>query len=67
MICKEYESLSHIEKVSLIGAIVHAVQSDSSIFQMAMEMKRLATLKGLFDGVVINPTPEGDNKRETQY
>lgn len=55
MICKEYKDLSHLEKVTFIGTLVHAVQSDSKLFEMAQGLIEIAKTKGLFDTVTIMP------------
>lgn len=55
MICPEYNDLSHIEKVTFIGALVHAVQSDSKLFEMAQGLIEIAKAKGIFDTVTIMP------------
>lgn len=63
MLCKKYESLSPIERITLIGSVIHCLQNDDKLFDVAIQMKELGLLKGLFEGVVINPSsiemPEG--------
>jgi hypothetical protein len=55
MICQEYEDLSHVDKITLIGKAVHALQSDSKCFEMIKEVVEIATLKGLFNCVTFMP------------
>lgn len=55
MICDKYEALTPKEKSEMVGSVVHAFQSDSALFDMALEIIRLGELKGLFDRVKIMP------------
>lgn len=55
MICKLFEELSHPEKISMIGKVVHALQSDDMIFLEACQLITHAHQKGLFQGVEILP------------
>jgi hypothetical protein len=58
MLCPKYQQLTPTERVTFIGSLVHAVQSDDYFFEIAKNIQHLATLRGLFDNVVINPTSE---------
>jgi len=57
MICEKYSNLSPTQRIILIGQIVHAIQCDDVLFEHANRMIELATIKGVFDGVVILPPP----------
>lgn len=59
MICQPFEELTPKEKTEYIGQVVHAIQSDPSLFAMGQEIIRLGQLRGLFEGVTILPE---DNK-----
>lgn len=54
-LCKKYDELSHADKVIFLGQICHAAQSNDEIFSFAQTLILLATIKGIFDGVTINP------------
>lgn len=62
MNCELYQKLSHKERVEMVGKIVHAMQSDDSLFCHVSDLIKIAERKGLFEDVVINPI--GDNTRE---
>ena len=55
MNCQSYQSLTPKEKAEFIGQLVHAVQNNNDIFKLGQELIELATLKGLFENVVIMP------------
>jgi len=60
-LCKKYEDLTPIERSSFIGQLVHATQSNDTIYEMAKDLIKLAILKGCFDGVKINPQVENNS------
>lgn len=62
MLCTKYFNLVPIEKHAFIGELLHAVQSDDELFELAKDIITLATNKGLFNGVVINPPRNDDDK-----
>lgn len=55
MICAKYENLIPIERSKMIGEVVHALMSDDSLFDMALELIDLGKRKGVFDDVTILP------------
>lgn len=55
MNCQAFSDLSHLEKISFIGKLVHAVQSDNFAFVQAESIIEVAEISGLFKNVVINP------------
>lgn len=61
-LCNKYNELSHYEKIIFIGQLVHCVQSDDVIFDMANDLINLAQVKGVMDGIKILPE---DNQRLT--
>lgn len=62
MICQKYQELNPIERVRLIGKIVHALQSNNIIFSCVVEMVEVAEKHGIFDNVKI--LPENEKKEE---
>ena len=62
-LCDKYFDLTPIERVSLVGVLVHAIQSDNELFDMANDLIQLGILKGVFINTAILPeqdtnTPE---------
>lgn len=55
MNCKEYQELTPLEASTLIGKLVHLVQSDKWYFEQAKELVKMGEGDGLFEKVVINP------------
>lgn len=64
MNCQSYQNLTPKEKAEFIGQLVHAVQNNDDIFKLGQELIELATIKGMFENVVIMPT--GQNIREPE-
>lgn len=58
MICKKYDALTHSEKVVMIGELVHCVQSDDSMFELAQYLISLGRSIRLLDNVKILPDEE---------
>lgn len=58
-LCDKYFDLTPIERVSLVGELVHAIQSDNELFDMANDLIQLGILKGVFINTAI--LPEQDN------
>jgi hypothetical protein len=58
MICKHYDSLSHVQKIVYVGELLHSCQSDDELFLMGLALIDLARQKGLLNGVVILPNNE---------
>lgn len=66
MNCQEYQDLSHVEKITFIGELLHSVQTDSALFKMAQQLIDLAVFKGVFNGVTILPeTSQQPENKET--
>ena len=59
-LCDKYFNLTPIERVSLVGELVHAIQSDNELFDMANDLIQLGILKGVFINTAI--LPEQDNQ-----
>jgi len=55
MLCKKYEELGHFDKVTYIGELLHAVQSDNDLYEQGLELIKKAKSMGFFDGVKILP------------
>lgn len=55
MICKNYDSLSHVQKIVYVGELIHSCQSDDELFLMGLSLIELARQRGLLEGVVILP------------
>lgn len=64
MLCSNYEKLAALDRVKMVGEIVHALQSDNSIFKNVQDLIHLAKQKGLFENVTINPI--GENARRDE-
>jgi uncharacterized protein YdeI (BOF family) len=60
-LCDKYFNLTPIERVSLVGELVHAIQSDDSLFDMAQDVIKLGILKGVFLNTSILPDQQNDN------
>jgi hypothetical protein len=56
-LCDKYFNLTPIERVSLVGELVHSIQSDDELFSMAEDMIKLAMLKGIFRNTIVMPEP----------
>lgn len=61
MICKNYDSLSHVEKIVYVGELLHSCQSDDELFLMGLSLIELARQRGLLNGVVILPEGSQEN------
>lgn len=55
MNCPEYQILTPKEKTEMIGKLLHAIQSDSTLFLEGSKLIKKAEKKGIFDGIIINP------------
>ena len=55
MLCKNYDSLSHFEKIVFIGELMHSCQCDDDIFEKGKKLIQEARDKGVLNGVVILP------------
>lgn len=55
MLCDSFTKLSALQRVQMVGEIVHAFQSDNATFKNVQDLIQLAKLKGIFDSVTINP------------
>lgn len=55
MLCKKYDDLSYFDKVTYIGELLHACQSDDLLFDEGNILITKAKSMGLFNGVVILP------------
>ena len=55
MNCKEFEDLSHLEKVEFIGKLNHAAMSSSQYFKMACQIIQMAEKDELYTRVTILP------------
>lgn len=58
MLCEKYVRLLPVERVLLIGKLVHAMQSDNEFFDLSVRIVRAAKKKGLFEKVKILPSME---------
>ena len=55
MICEKYEELTVLERIRLIGAVIHCLQSDDELFKRALELVNKGAKKGVLDGVSFLP------------
>ncbi len=55
MLCKNYNDLSHYDKVKYIGELIHACQTDNYFFELGENIIQSAKDAGVFNGVVILP------------
>jgi hypothetical protein len=62
MLCREYENLSHFQKVTMVGEMVHLMQIDSYTFNAFEELRQIGKMKGLLDDVKILP-----EQKETSF
>jgi len=60
MLCKEYQELSHFEKIKYIGELVHACQTNNTLFETGLSIIEKAKSEGIFDKATILP-PKTDN------
>jgi hypothetical protein len=64
MLCEEYTKLTPKEKRDFIGELVHCVQEDSELYRLGKAIIAIAYQRGLFNGVIINPTNEYKNDEQ---
>ena len=55
MICKNYEILSEVERIRLIGAVVHCIQNDNEFCETITNLLEDAKQNGILEGVKILP------------
>jgi phosphopantetheine adenylyltransferase len=55
MLCEKYNNLTIPERLKAIREVVHALQNDNEAFVSIMDAVKDAELRGVFNGVVINP------------
>jgi hypothetical protein len=55
MLCENYQQLSKLEQRVIIGELLHAFQSDDTIFDKCCEVLNLAKKQGILDNVTIYP------------
>jgi hypothetical protein len=58
---QEWQDLTIIEKIDLVGKITHLLQNDIISYQVFKTHIKLIELAGLFDEVKINTTNEGNS------
>lgn len=63
MICQKFENLTPVQKVTYIGELIHAVQSNDHLMELGQSIIDLAISMGIFDGVTI--LPQGNNQNAT--
>lgn len=51
MICESFNSLTHKEKVEMIGKITHLIQTDEAIFKEVSSMISFSEIDGDFNNV----------------
>ena len=62
MLCTSYDELSYFDKITFIGELVHACQSDNNSFDKAQQIIKNAKTNGYFNGVQILPDHLPTNK-----
>lgn len=50
-----YQNLTIVEKIEMVGKLVHAIQSDNEMYSLAEKLLTKATEKGLFINIKILP------------
>ena len=60
-LCEKYDSLTPVQRITMVGEVVHAIQTSDKIFEMAEDLIKLAMLQGAFDGVTFLPTEKETN------
>jgi hypothetical protein len=55
MLCTKYDELGYFDKITFIGELVHACQSDNNSFDQAQQIIKIAKSNGYFNGVQILP------------
>lgn len=58
---KQWQELTIVEKVDLVGKLTHLLQNDVISYQAFVAHIRLAELSGVFDEVKINNSNEGNS------
>lgn len=58
---KQWQELTIVEKVDLVGKLTHLLQNDVISYQAFVAHIRLAELSGIFDEVKINNSNEGNS------
>lgn len=56
-LCEKFLNLSRLEQIEMVGKIVHAIQNDTTCFDVACDLLNHAERCGIFENVVINPPP----------
>jgi len=64
MICKNYDNLSHVDKIRYIGELIHIVQNDDEFYDMGFSLIYMARMKGILNGVQILPEVKNDNDNQ---
>lgn len=62
MLCTEYFELTSVEKVKFIGELIHACQSNTSLYKTGKNIIEVAKENGIFDGVEILPPKDIDSQ-----
>jgi hypothetical protein len=58
---QQWQDLTIIEKIDLVGKLTHLLQNDIISYQVFKAHIKLSELAGLFDEVKINTTNEGNS------
>lgn len=51
----KYQNLTIVEKIDMVGKLVHAIQADNEMFELAETLLIKAEEKGLFINIKILP------------
>lgn len=51
----KYQNLTIVEKIDMVGKLVHAIQADNEMFELAEKLLTKAEEKGLFINIKILP------------
>lgn len=64
MLCKNFNNLSHLEKMQFIGELVHVTQTDDPAFIAAKIIIENAKRTGVLKGIEIAPTETYYEKKD---
>lgn len=60
----QWLELTIIEKIELIGKVVHLIQNNASTFKMMQSIIKVETMLGTFNDIKINDNGLHDNSRD---
>lgn len=67
MNCKNYNNLTHLEKVEFIGKLIHACQSSNTLFNEGKKIIQFAESCGLMGGVKVGIEAINCHRKQSDY